>query len=191
MTALVANNADATSSASISSAGLKLAQQALLKGEVLLETYDHSAWGGAVTAQMFLPRHRNAVWEQITNYSRWVEFFPDVVRSEIIGASQGKKRLYQLARKAFLFFTAEAEIQLSVSELIDKTNQKLQFVMERGTFKDFSATLELQDYDQGTLLTYSVKATPSFPVPSVVIQQAMRLDLPANMKQMRRVICGR
>ncbi|MEO0407052.1 MAG: SRPBCC family protein [Cyanobacteria bacterium P01_A01_bin.135] len=187
MTALIANVA----SASTSNISLSLNRQALIEGDILLQTRNHSAWGGAVTAQMFLPRHRSAVWSQITNYSRWVEFFPDVVRSEIIGASQGKKRLYQLARKAFLFFTAEAEIQLSVSELIDKTSQKLQFVMEQGTFKDFSATLELQDYDQGTLLTYSVQATPSFPVPSTIIQQAMRLDLPANMKQMRRVICGR
>ncbi len=188
MTALTANAARPASF--VSSTPCSKESSALINGDVLLQTHDHSAWGGAVTAQMFLPRHRTNVWEQITNYSRWVEFFPDVVRSEIVSVSHGKKRLYQLARKAFLFFTAEAEVQLSVVELMTQTGQRLQFIMERGTFKDFSATLELQDYGDGTLLTYSVKATPSFPVPSPVIQQAMRLDLPANMRQMRRVICG-
>jgi len=187
---MTAHTVNPASPISASSSAYTPVSSALVNGDVLLQTHDHSAWGGAVTAQMFLPRQRNAVWEQITTYSRWVEFFPDVVRSEVISASQGKKRLYQLARKAFLFFTAEAEIHLNVSERINQTSQRLQFVMERGTFKDFSATLELQDYGQGTLLTYSVKATPSFPVPSAIIQQAMRLDLPANMKQMRRVICG-
>ncbi|MGF1515599.1 MAG: SRPBCC family protein [Elainellaceae cyanobacterium] len=189
MTALTANTARPGSF--VSSSAYSKESSALIGGDVLLQTHDHSAWGGAVTAQMFLPRHRNAVWEQITNYSRWVEFFPDVVRSEVIGVSQGKKRLYQLARKAFLFFSAEAEVHLTVAELMNQTSQRLQFIMERGTFKDFSATLDLQDYGDGTLLTYSVKATPSFPVPGAVIQQAMRLDLPANMRQMRRVICGR
>ncbi|MGF1535425.1 MAG: SRPBCC family protein [Elainellaceae cyanobacterium] len=189
MTALTNNSVHSASF--VSSPVLSRDSAALINGDVVLQTHDHPACGGAVTAQIFLPRHRGAVWEQITNYSRWVEFFPDVVRSEVIGVSRGKKRLYQLARKAFLFFSAEAEVHLSVAELINQTSQRLQFIMERGTFRDFSATLELQDYADGTLLTYSVKATPSFPVPRAVIQQAMRLDLPTNMRQMRRVICGK
>ncbi|MGB3492969.1 MAG: SRPBCC family protein [Elainellaceae cyanobacterium] len=172
------------------------AHSALLNGEILLCTQPHSAWGGAVTAQMYLPRARSHVWQEITNYSRWVHFFPDLVQSEVVGKSEGsertskRKRLYQVARKAFFLLSVQVEIYLNVIESIQhSTRQQIQFVMEKGSFQDFSADLQLQDYEQGTLLTYSVKATPSIPVPSALVQEAMKLDLPTNMKQMRQVIC--
>ena len=168
--------------------------QALLNGEILIETHPHSAWGGAVTAQMYIPSIRSHVWQELTNYSQWVKFFPDLTHSEVLSSIPGKglakkggKRLYQVAKKAFFLFSAQVEIYLKTIEV---TQQNIQFRMERGTFKDFSADLALQDYDGGTLLTYSVKATPTIPVPSALIQEAMKFDLPSNMKQMRRVICG-
>ena len=168
--------------------------QALLNGEILIETHSHSAWGGAVTAQMYIPSMRSHVWQELTNYSQWVKFFPDLTHSEVLSSIPGKglakkggKRLYQVAKKAFFLFSAQVEIYLKAIEI---THQKIQFRMEQGTFKDFSADLALQDYDGGTLLTYSVKATPTIPVPSALIQEAMKFDLPSNMKQMRRVICG-
>ncbi|MEM9214245.1 MAG: SRPBCC family protein [Cyanobacteria bacterium P01_F01_bin.150] len=168
--------------------------RALLNGEILIETYPHSAWGGAVTAQMYIPSLRSHVWTELTNYSQWVKFFPDLTHSEVLSSIPGKglakksgKRLYQVAKKAFFMFSAQVEIYLKAIEI---THQKIQFRMERGTFRDFSADLALQDYDGGTLLTYSVKATPTIPVPSALIQEAIKFDLPSNLKQMRRVICG-
>lgn len=170
---------------------------ALLNGEVLLYTKPHSAWGGAVTAQMYLPKARSHVWQEITNYSRWVHFFPDLVQSDVVSKPEEgdrlskRKRLYQVARKAFFLLSVQVEIYLNVIESIHhNTRQHIQFVMEKGSFQDFSASLQLQDYEQGTLLTYSVEATPSIPVPSALIQEAMKLDLPTNMKQMRQVICN-
>lgn len=55
--------------------------EALLQGEILLETRSHSAWGGAVVAQMYLPVARSQVWQQLTDYPRLVYYFPDVIRS--------------------------------------------------------------------------------------------------------------
>lgn len=175
-------------------------QAALLRGDVLLQTHAHSAWGGAVIAQMYLPKARSHVWQHITDYSRWVHFFPDLVRSEVISTeavSQGDrltrntKRLYQVAKKAFFLLSVQVEIYLKAIESAHHaTRQQIQFVMEKGTFQDFSAQLQLQDYGQGTLLTYSVQATPAIPVPSALVQEAMKLDLPTNMKQMRHIICG-
>lgn len=168
----------------------------LIRGEILLTAKPYSAWGGAVTAQMYLPVERHHVWQQVTDYPRWVEFFPDIVCSEVVGdaiaSRRGGKRLYQAARKAFLIFTAEVEIHLRVFEIEhDHTTQQIQFCLEKGSFTDFFANLKLRDTDAGTLLTYSVQATPAIPVPSVFIQQAIRLDLPANMQKMRQVICDR
>ncbi|HAX80726.1 MAG TPA: cyclase [Cyanobacteria bacterium UBA11372] len=165
---------------------------ALLRGEILLQTRSHSAWGGACTASMYLPIARSHAWQQLTDYSRWVHYFPDVIKSEelrpVDSFTSGGKRLYQMARKAFLMFTAEVEIYLRVIEVVQ---QQIQFRMEKGSFMDFSADLKLQDCGNGTLLTYSVAATPLIPIPSMFIQQAMHMDLPANMQKMRQVLCSK
>jgi Polyketide cyclase / dehydrase and lipid transport len=164
---------------------------ALLQGDILLVTRPHSAFGGAVTAQMYLPMERSQVWAQLTNYSRWVQYFPDIVNSEILESNPNRPhrghRLYQAARKTFLMFTAQVEIHLRVFENLQR---QIRFRMERGSFNDFSAELTLDDYGDGTVLTYSVEATPLIPVPSLFIEQAMRQDLPGNMRQMRQVICA-
>lgn len=160
-------------------------QKLLMQGEIFVETRSHNAWGGAVTAWMYVPLVRSHVWQQLTDYPRWVQYFPDITKSEIIQRGE-VKRLYQTARKAFLFFTAQVEIYLNVAEEI---GQRIQFRMEKGTFEDFTANLELKDCGNGTLVAYSVQATPNIPIPSMFIQQAMNLELPANMRKMRQVLC--
>lgn len=161
-------------------------QTALLQGEILVQTRSHSAWGGAVTARMYLPLRRSRVWQQVTDYPRWVQFFPDVTKSEVLHRGE-RTSLYQAAQKSFFFLTAQVEVHLNVVEVIQ---QQIQFRLEKGTFNDFTADLKLQDYGAGTLLTYAVQATPNIPIPTVFIQQAMHLELPENMRQMRQVLCG-
>ena len=160
-------------------------QITMIGGEILVKTRSHSSWGGAVTATMYLPVVRSHVWQQVTDYPRWVQYFPDVTKSEVLHRGEAK-RLYQAAKKAFLFFTAQVEVYLNVIEVVQ---QQIQFRLERGTFVDFAADLSLQDCQGGTLLTYAVQATPNIPIPTMFIQQAMQLELPANMRTMRQVIC--
>lgn len=159
----------------------------ILQGEILITTRNHSSWGGGVTAEMYLPLQRSQIWEKLTDYPRWVHYFPDLSQSEVlqIAVNQGCKRLYQVASKAFFLFTAQVEVYLKVFE---QFQQQIQFRLEKGSFQDFSADLKLQDYHTGTLLTYSVQATPIIPIPTALIQQAMLLDLPNNMRQMRQVL---
>ena len=161
-------------------------QAALLQGEILIQTRSHSAWGGAVTAQMYIPVVRSRVWQQLTDYPRWVQYFPDIIRSEVLHRGE-VKRLYQVARKAFLLFSAQVDIYLNVFE---EMQQQIQFRMEKGTFSDFAADLNLADCGAGTILTYAVQATPSIPIPSVFIQQAMHFELPENMRKMRQALCA-
>ncbi|QLE56983.1 SRPBCC family protein [Nostoc sp. TCL26-01] len=160
-------------------------QNLLMQGEILVRTRSHTTWGGAVSAFMYVPLVRSQVWQQVTDYPRWVQYFPDITRSEVLQRGE-VKRLYQAAQKAFFFFTAQVEIYLNVVEVL---GQQIQFRMEKGTFVDFTARVELKDCGNGTLLAYSVQATPSIPIPSMLIQQAMNFELPANMRQMRQVIC--
>ena len=166
---------------------LRHSHDILLAGEVLMQTRAHGLGGAGVTAQMYLPLARAHAWSQLSHYSRWVQYFPDIVRSEVIERGPKRQRLYQVARKAFLIFNAQVDIYLSVFEL---TNQQIQFRLEQGTFSDFRADLTLQDYDSGTLITYDVQATPLLFVPSFLIEQAIQQDLPGNMKKMRGVLCA-
>ncbi|KPQ35868.1 MAG: Polyketide cyclase / dehydrase and lipid transport [Phormidesmis priestleyi Ana] len=167
-------------------------EQSLLRGEVLIST-TAVAQGASVTATMYVPMVRQLTWQKLTDYSQWVQYFPDIVQSQVLEVKRQSKthpmtrRLYQVARKAFLMFSAQVEIYLQVIETL---NQKIQFRFERGTFSDFAADLTLEDYGAGTLITYSVKATPLIPVPSFLIEQAIRYDLPGNMKTMRQVMCA-
>ncbi|NEQ32971.1 MAG: cyclase [Leptolyngbya sp. SIO4C5] len=168
---------------------LQTAEQALIAGEVLTQTKPYRFGGGAVVAQMYLPLLPERVWSQLTDYPRWVEYFPDIVQSQTLESvsKAGMRRLYQRGRKHFLMLTAEVEIYLKVFE---KQAQQLQFRLEKGTFSDFSADLTLQSFSQGTLLTYAVQAAALIPVPGFLIEQAMQHDLPGNMKTMRQVMCG-
>ncbi len=162
---------------------------ALLRGEITIETTAHTAWGAAVTAQMYLPRSRSHVWQHITDYPRWIHYFPDISQSRLLPSSAPNptgKRLYQAASKTFLFLTAQVEIYLKV---LETAQQSIEFRLESGSFRDFTARLHLQDLATGTLLTYRVQATPTIPVPSPLIQQAIHFDLPTNMRTMRQAIC--
>ncbi|WP_121968104.1 SRPBCC family protein [Leptolyngbya sp. BC1307] len=167
-------------------------EKSLLQGDVLIST-TLTDMGAAVTATMYVPMVRSQTWQKLTDYSKWVLYFPDIVQSQVLEAKKQSqshpmtRRLYQVARKAFLMFSAQVEIYLQVIETL---HQKIQFRFERGTFSDFSADLTLEDYGQGTLITYSVSATPLIPVPGFLIEQAIRRDLPGNMKTMRRVMCA-
>ena len=174
----------------LGSALLPAMQDKLLQGEILLKTRSHTAWGGAVTAQMYVPLGRSQVWQQLTDYPRWVQLFPDMTHSEIRGEAIDYKRLYQAARKAFFLLSVQVEIYLKVVESVQTTWQQIQFQLERGSFHDFAANLHLQDFHAGTLLTYSVQATPHLPLPTQLIQEAIRLDLPTNLKKMRQAMCG-
>ncbi len=160
--------------------------QALQQGRILVDTQAHGLSGGSVTAKMYVSANRADLWEQLTDYSRWVEYFPNITQSQVLSEDRHSRRLYQVGRKAFLAIAAQVEIYLKVYE---NPQRSIQFRMERGTFKDFSADLILQDWQRGTLLTYTVQATPLIPVPSFLIEQGMRQDLPGNMENMRRVLC--
>ncbi len=162
----------------------------LMRGDIITQPHAYSDWGGAVTAWAYIPLDRAQVWHHITNYSRWTHYFPDVTRSEVLGAvaaGLARKRLYQTAQKSFFLLNIQVEVFLEVIER-QETGDSLSFRLERGSFRDFAADLSLHPYQQGTILAYRVQATPTIPVPSLFIQQAMQMDLPNNMRQMRRVM---
>ncbi|WP_448563262.1 SRPBCC family protein [Trichothermofontia sp.] len=163
----------------------------LVRGDIITQPHTYSDWGGAVTAWAYIPLDRPRVWQHITNYPRWTHYFSDVTRSEVLGVATAgltRKRLYQMAQKSFFLLNIQVEVFLEVIER-QETGDSISFRLERGSFRDFAADLSLHPYQQGTILTYRVQATPTIPMPSLFIEQAMQRDLPNNMRQMRRVMC--
>ncbi len=165
--------------------------QALLRGEVLVDIRACSAWGGAIAAQMHLPQERSQVWEQLTNYPRWVHYFSDLTASRVLSPAKSLhspyQRLYQAASKSFLGLSAQVEIYLRVYEF---AQQAIQFRLEKGSFSTFEADLRLDQFGSETLLSYTVQAMPAFPAPTILMKTAMSFSLPANMQQMRQVLCS-
>lgn len=161
----------------------------LLQGKVIVDSCAQNG-GGMARARMYVPLKRGQIWPKLTNYSRWPQYFPNIIRSEVLETVNGPqryRRLYQVGRKGFFMLTAQVEIYLKVFETLC---DRIQFRFERGTFSDFAADLTLEDCHNGTIVTYSVSATPLIPVPGFLIEQAMRNDLPGNMEQMRQRLCA-
>lgn len=170
----------------------KTERDRLLKGEILLTPHPVDLWGAGVTAQMHLALSPERAWSQLTQYSRWVEYFPDVTQSRVLHECAGSftKTLFQAARKTFLMMSVQVEVYLNVVERVLGDRRQIRFQKEQGSFKHFLADLTIEPLGFGTLLTYSVEAAPALPIPAPLIQEAVRHDLPRNMQQMRRVLCG-
>ncbi|MEB3288728.1 MAG: SRPBCC family protein [Leptolyngbya sp.] len=165
-------------------------QAALWQGEILVVSQPKPQEPAAVTAHMYVPLARPYIWPQVTSYRRWTQFFPNITHSEVLEtvktANHRYRRLYQVGSKGFMMMTAQVEIYLQV---LETAYDHIQFRLERGSFSQFRADLHLQDMGQGTLLTYGVQAAPTIPIPSILIEQGMKTDLPGNMRQMRQVLC--
>ena len=137
---------------------------------------------------MHIPLSRDVVWQQLTHYPRWTAFFPNITRSDVTAElSPRSKRITQAASKTFLMLNIEVEIQLQVDEI---PQESIRFSMVDGgfSFRNFAAVIELKDVGNGTELSYTVQATPLIPVPAMFIEQAMKCDLPQNMRCLRRVL---
>ncbi|GAB4458746.1 MAG: hypothetical protein OHK0037_03030 [Elainellaceae cyanobacterium] len=170
----------------------KTERNRLLKGEILLTPHPVDLWGAGVTAQMHLSLSPDRAWSQLTQYSRWVEYFPDVTQSRVLHecAESRTKSLFQAASKTFLMLSVQVEVYLRVAERVLGDRRQIRFQKEQGSFKRFLAELTVEPLGFGTLLTYTVEAAPALPIPAPLIQEAVRIDLPRNMQQMRRVLCG-
>ncbi|GAB4141034.1 MAG: hypothetical protein Fur0046_16880 [Cyanobacteria bacterium J069] len=176
----------------------KTERDRLLKGEILLTSHTAELWGTGVTAQMHLSLAPDNAWSQLTHYPRWVEYFPDMTQSTLLQdcpdahakPDSRTKKVFQAASKHFLMLAVQVEVYLQVTERVQGVRRHICFRQERGSFKSFLANLALEPMGFGTLLTYTVEAAPMLPIPTPLIQEAVRLDLPRNMQQMRQVLCG-
>ena len=107
-------------------------QKLLVQGEILVETRSHKACGGAVTAWMYLPMVRSQVWQQLTDYPRWVQYFPDITKSEISHKGEVKRSISSSTKSLFLFHGSSGNLpQRCRSAWGNKSN----FVWKKGLLR--------------------------------------------------------
>ncbi len=164
------------------------AASALRTGQVLITTAPQGLIGGLVSAQLYLPMAGAALWEHLTDYPRWSEYFPNIACSRHLPpAASGQPRLYQVGEKSLMGIPTAGELYLQVDE---SPPEQIHFRLERGIFSAFEATLLFRPWRIGTLLTYTIQATLAVPLPWFVLSQGIQQDLPQNLTHMRQVICG-
>ncbi len=155
--------------------------ESLLQGEISVQTDPWGLGGGSAIAKLYIPLSTLQCWQKLTNYPQWVNYFPDITHSEKLPHTQ---QLYQKGVKDFILFRTEVEIYLDIRE---NPYETVEFEFVKGSFSEFLAYLHLQEYHQGTLMTYAVQAALKFPLPPPLIQQALKIELPVNLRCMRKV----
>ncbi|NJN20468.1 MAG: cyclase [Leptolyngbya sp. RL_3_1] len=163
------------------------AAQALRTGQVLITAVPTGLIGGQVSAQLYVPMAGATLWAHLTDYPRWSEYFPNIACSRPLPpTATGQPRLYQVGQKSLMGIPTSGELYLQVHE---SPCEQIHFQLEQGIFANFEATMVLQPWRIGTLLTYTLQATLQVPLPWFVLSQGIQQDLPQNLEHMRQVIC--
>ncbi|MGD1905441.1 MAG: SRPBCC family protein [Leptolyngbyaceae cyanobacterium] len=161
---------------------------ALRTGQVLVAAHSEGLTGGQVSAQLYMPMAAPDLWEHLSDYPRWSEYFPNIACSrELVPTASGVPRVYQVGQKSLMGIPTAGDLYLQVHE---SPHEQIQFRLERGIFSSFEATLRFQPWRVGVLLTYTIQVTLAVPLPWFILRQGIQDDLPHNLRHMRDVICG-
>lgn len=185
---LVSPRSHATNAPNLGRSPIPDDASALRTGRVLVTAKPHGLTGGEVSAQLYVPMAGPALWDALTDYPRWSEYFPNIACShQLPPTASGLPRVYQVGQKSLMGIPTAGELYLKVHE---SPPEQIQFRLEQGIFSAFEATLRLQPWRVGILLTYTIQVTLAVPLPWFILRQGIQEDLPKNLKQMRQVICG-
>jgi len=167
----------------------------LMAGEILLQSRSYSLWGGSVTAQIYLPVERSELWAYLTNYSLWPELFAHITHSGVVETrTPFHKRVYQAAQKQFALITIGMDACLWVREYPPR-QIRFELETENSSFREFKAELWLEaaasdsshssGHSLGTVLSYTVQAIATWPIPAPLLKEAIGSDLPENLRHLR------
>jgi hypothetical protein len=160
-------------------------QAQLYQGEILLQSRLYSLWGGALTAQIYIPVSSGLVWKTLTQYDRWPGLFPPITKSVVVEEGRFRKCIHQCAQKQFSVLTIAVEADLLVREYPDWCI-RFNLMAPNWSFREFEAEIQIKPVrNTGTILQYQVQAAAALPIPALFIQEAMRHDLPENLRSLR------
>ena len=155
-------------------------------GDVALEARpEPGGGGGSVRAMIDIAAPPDAVWRTILDCERAARMTPSVKRCTVLSRdSSGRGELREHVVKWSFLFPALR----SVSRLELDPQRRIAFRCVAGDIKDCEGQwlLEPLDYGKGTRVTYENRAQAPYGMPSGLTVLAMRRDVPAALRALRR-----
>jgi len=155
-------------------------------GDIALEAHaDPGGRGGAVRAMIDIAAPPQAVWSTILDCERAARMTPSVKRCTVLSRdASGRTEVREhLVKWSFLLPALH-----STSRLTLEPYRRIAFRCEGGDIKDCEGQWRLESLDGGkaTRVTYENRAVAPFGMPSGLAALAMRRDVPAALRALRR-----
>lgn len=155
-------------------------------GDVALEAHtDSSGRGGQVRAMIDIAAPAQVVWAAILDCERAARMTPSVKRCTVLSRDpSGRTELREhVVKWSFLLPALH-----STSRLTLEPYRRIGFRCEAGDIKDCEGQWLLEPLGGGraTRVTYENRATAPFGLPNGVTTMAMRRDVPAALRALRR-----
>ena len=156
------------------------------RGDIALEAHpDPSGRGGAVRAMIDIDAPPEAVWRTILDCQRAARMTPSVRRCTVLSrdASGKTETREHVVKWSFLLPAFH-----SVSRLELDAPRRIAFRCVDGDIKDCEGQWLLEPLDGGkaTRVTYENRARAPYGMPSGLAAMAMRRDVPAALRALRR-----
>jgi len=155
-------------------------------GEVALEAHtDASGRGGQVRAMIDIAAPPETVWTVILDCGRAARMTPSVKSCRVLSrdAADRTELREHVVKWSFLLPALH-----STSRLALEPHRRIAFRCETGDIKDCEGQWLLEPLDGGraTRVTYENRAVAPFGLPNGVATMAMRRDVPAALRALRR-----
>ena len=155
-------------------------------GDIALEAHtDPSGRGGQVRAMIDIAAPPQAVWATILDCERAARMTPSVKRCTVLSREAGGRVELRehVVKWSFLLPALH-----SISRLTLDPYRRIGFRCEGGDIKDCEGQWRLEPLEGGkaTRVTYENRATAPFGLPNGLAALAMRRDVPAALRALRR-----
>ena len=155
-------------------------------GDIALEAHtDPSGRGGEVRAMIDIAAPPRAVWTTILDCERAARMTPSVKRCTVVSrdASDRSELREHVVKWSFLLPALHSTSRLTLDPY-----RRIAFRCEGGDIKDCEGQWLLEPLNGGraTRVTYENRATAPFGLPNGLATTAMRRDVPAALRALRR-----
>ncbi len=155
-------------------------------GDIALEAHaDPSGRGGQVRAMIDIAAPPQAVWSTILDCERAARMTPSVKRCTVLSRDAGGRVELRehVVKWSFLLPALHSTSRLTLDPY-----RRIGFRCEGGDIKDCEGQWRLEPLEGGkaTRVTYENRATAPFGLPNGLAAVAMRRDVPAALRALRR-----
>lgn len=149
---------------------------------------ENSSGAYVVTARFHTSEAPDVARAVLTDYANIPRFMPDVRESEVVERQDGVVRVRQEAVSEYMFFSKRVHLALDVEEgthtirFRDRSNR---------SFDVYEGAWTLVPREDGTELSYELRAKPAFSVPAFVIRKLLNRDARTMLERLRAEIEAR